>query len=154
MIFGQDQLTRSKGQQPGMVGYALLAPMGLWLLLFVVLPAAIMLLYSFCQRDELGQVAYSFTLENYRRIFGSNLYLNVLWRSLKLAGETTLWCLLLGYPAAYYIGRRSVSWRNRLLLLIMLPFWTSFLIRTYAWITILKDQGVLNATLTQLGLPQ
>jgi spermidine/putrescine transport system permease protein len=79
-------------------------------------------------------------------------YLKIFWRSAELAGITTLLCLIVGYPVAYFVGRSSAGWRNRLLLLVMIPFWTSFLIRTYAWITILNQNGLLNIALKAIGL--
>ena len=79
-------------------------------------------------------------------------YLKTLWRSVEYAAGTTALCLLIGYPVAYFIGRCEDAWRNRLLMLVMIPFWTSFLIRTYAWITILKQEGLLNALLQSLHL--
>jgi spermidine/putrescine transport system permease protein len=79
-------------------------------------------------------------------------YLQVFWRSAEVAGFTTLLCLLIGYPVAFFIGRSSPVWRNRLLMLVMIPFWTSFLIRTYAWMTILNENGLLNSSLRALHL--
>ena len=125
---------------------ALLVPMVLWLLAFVVVPTAILFVYSFCERDEVGGVVFSFTLENYRRVFDP-VYLNIFVRSIGYAGLTTVICAVVGYPVAYYIARAPETLRHRLLLLVMVPFWTSFLIRTYAWITILKQEGLLNSLL-------
>ena len=79
-------------------------------------------------------------------------YLRTFWRSVELAGGSTLLCLLVGYPVAFAIGRSRPPWRGRLLLAVLVPFWTSFLIRTYAWVTILSQGGLLNATLTTLHL--
>jgi spermidine/putrescine transport system permease protein len=79
-------------------------------------------------------------------------YLQIFWRSAEIAGFTTLACLLVGYPVAFFIGRSSPLWRNRLLMLVMIPFWTSFLIRTYAWMTILNEHGLLNGSLRGLHL--
>jgi spermidine/putrescine transport system permease protein len=138
-------------RRPGAVGWLMLLPIAIWLLAFVVAPAAIMLVYSFCSRDELGEVVYEFTTDNYRLALGK-MYAAILWRSTVLAGLTTVLCLVIGYPAAYYIGRRPPKSRSRLLLLVMIPFWTSFLIRAYAWMTILKDQGLLNGLLQWLRL--
>jgi spermidine/putrescine transport system permease protein len=127
--------------------------MVLWLLLFVVVPGAILLFYSFCERDEVGGVIYSFTLHNYARVFDPT-YMWIFVRSVGYAGVTTALCVVIGYPVAYYIARVEESLRNKLLLLVMVPFWTSFLIRTYAWITILKQEGLLNSFLeaTKLGI--
>jgi spermidine/putrescine transport system permease protein len=133
-------------RRPGLAGWLLLAPMVVWLLLFVVAPMAILLVYSFCTRDDLGRVVFSFTWSNYGRVF-EPIYLQVLGRSVLYAAITTLICLALGFPAGWFIARQRASLRNRLLLLVMIPFWTSFLIRTYAWISILKSEGLLNATL-------
>lgn len=132
--------------RPGWKAWALLAPMVFWLVLFVVIPGCILLVYSFCERDEVGGVIFSFNLENYRRVFDP-VYLRIFARSVGYAGLTTLICVVIGYPVAYYIARADEKLRNLLLLLVMVPFWTSFLIRTYAWITILKQEGLLNSFL-------
>ena len=121
-----------------------------WLVLFVVAPTAILLVYSFCERDEVGRVVFSFTLDNYRRV-ADPVYLRIFNRSIGYAGLTTLICIGVGYPVAYCIGRAREAWRQRLLLLVMVPFWTSFLIRTYAWITILKQEGLLNGLMHQFA---
>ena len=133
-------------RRPGLRGWLLFAPLLLWLLAFVVAPTAIMLVYSFCQRDELGQVVFDFSLDNYARVF-DRTYLRIFTNSIQYAGLTTVICLVVGYPVAYYIGRSSEKVRNKLLMLVMIPFWTSFLIRTYAWMSILKAEGPLNAML-------
>jgi len=133
-------------RSPGVRGWLLFAPLLLWLGAFVVAPTAIMLVYSFCQRDELGQVVFELSLSNYARVFDKT-YLKILVNSIGYAGITTAVCLVLGYPVAYYIGRASEQARTKLLMLVMIPFWTSFLIRTYAWMTILKSEGPLNALL-------
>ncbi len=130
-----------------------MAPMLLWLFAFVVAPTLILLVYSFCQRDELGEVVFSFSWENYRRIFidedgtFGTTYFTVFVRSVVYAGLTTIICLMMGYPVAWFIGRAPEHRRNLLLTLVMIPFWTSFLIRTYAWITILSTNGLLNGFL-------
>ena len=141
-------------RRPGLLGWLLMAPMLLWLIAFVIAPTVILLVYSFCQRDDLGQVVYTFTWDNYRRIFIDSdtgefgtIYFTVFVRSVVYAGLTTIICLVLGYPVAWVIGRAPESRRNLLLTLLMIPFWTSFLIRTYAWITILSTNGLLNGFL-------
>ncbi len=137
-------------RQPGWRARALLAPMVLWLLAFVVVPTAILFVYSFCERDEVGGVVFSFTWENYHRVLDP-VYLRIFVRSIWYAGLTTVICIVLGYPVAYCIARAPEERRNRLLLLVMVPFWTSFLIRTYAWITILKQDGLLNGLLRSMN---
>ncbi len=133
----------------------MLAPLAAWLALFVVLPTILLVVISFCQRtpDALGGIVYDFTWENYQRAF-EPLYLKVLWSSILYALLTTLLCLLIGYPVAYCIARAPERMRNVLLMLVMIPFWTSFLVRTYAWISILSNQGFLNAALQGMGLIQ
>jgi spermidine/putrescine transport system permease protein len=95
---------------------------------------------------------YEFTLDNYVRAFDP-LYLGVLWYSVRMALITTVICLLVGYPVAYFIATRpSARLRNALLVVVILPFWTNFLIRTYAWIVLLNREGVVNQTLQGMGL--
>jgi spermidine/putrescine transport system permease protein len=139
------------GRRPGTTGWLLLAPMLLWLLAFVVAPTAILLVYSFCQRDELGQVVFSFTGANYARIVDP-VYLGIFGRSLWYAALTTALCLVIGYPVGYYIGRATPARRSLLLLLLMIPFWISFLLRTYAWISLLKGEGLIASLLQWMHL--
>jgi spermidine/putrescine transport system permease protein len=117
----------------------------------VVAPTAILVVYSFCDRDEFGRVVFQFTTDNFRRVFDPT-YARILGRSLGYAALSTGLCVAIGYPVAYCIGRARETIRQRLLLLVMIPFWTSFLIRTYAWITILKQEGLLNSLLRSAAL--
>jgi spermidine/putrescine transport system permease protein len=128
----------------------LLAPGTLWLALFFVLPMLLMLGVSFMPRGVYGGVTPGFTLEHYRR-FLDPLYLHVLVRTVAWAGVATVVCLLLGYPVAWVIAR-SRRYRSVLLLLVVLPFWTSFLVRTFAMIFLLRDTGLVNTLLLQAGL--
>jgi spermidine/putrescine transport system permease protein len=143
---GDVSVASTTHRRPGLWGWVLLSPMLLWLVAFVVAPGLILLIYSFCERGTEGPVSYVFTLENYHRVF-SGTYLKILWRSVWYAGVTTVVCIILAFPVAYFIARQPESKRNRLLMLVMIPFWTSFLIRTYAWITILNTNGLLNGLL-------
>lgn len=136
---------------PGWRAWLLLSPMLAWLLLFVAVPTAILAVYSFCQRDELGRLVYSFTWENYRRVFEPT-YVRVFARSVGYAALSTGLCVAIGFPVAWTIARAREAWRQRLLLLVMIPFWTSFLVRTYAWITILKQEGMLNGLVRLLDI--
>ncbi|KYF55427.1 ABC transporter permease [Sorangium cellulosum] len=138
-------------RSPGVFGWLLLAPLLLWLLAFVVAPTAIMLVYSFCERDELGQVVFRLSLSSYARVLDAT-YLKILFNSIRYAAITTAICLVAGYPVAYFIGRAREGVRNKLLMLVMVPFWTSFLIRTYAWMSILKSEGLLNGLLLYLRI--
>jgi len=131
---------------PTAAAWMLIAPLFAWIAAFVVAPALIMLVYSFCRRGTLGGVVFDFTLDNYAAVFDPT-YLRIVVRSVVIAALTTAICLLMGYPVAFYIGRAPQRWRNTLLVLVMVPFWTSFLIRTYAWVTILKSEGLLNSLL-------
>lgn len=144
-------LAAGDSKRPRWRAWLLLTPVIGWLVLFVVAPTAVLFVYSFCERDELGRVVFAFSLDNYRRVFDP-VYLRIFERSIGYAAFTTIACLVIGYPVAYVIGRAGEAWRQRLLLLVMVPFWTSFLIRTYAWITILKQEGLLNGLVQALSL--
>jgi spermidine/putrescine transport system permease protein len=144
-------MARNSHHRASWRAWLLLAPTILWMVIFVVAPTAILLVYAFCDRDELGRVVFSFTLDNFGRVFDP-VYLRILQRSIWYAAASTALCVVIGYPVAYCIGRAREAVRQRLLLLVMIPFWTSFLIRTYAWITILKQQGLLNSLLQTLQL--
>jgi spermidine/putrescine transport system permease protein len=130
----------------------LVGPTALYLLIFFVLPLFIVVVYSFLRRGVYGQLVWEFNLENYVRVFDP-LYLSILWRSVLFAGGTTLICLLVSYPFAYYLARlQNARQRNLLLILVMVPFWTNFLVRTYAWRVILGTDGPLNGALLWLGI--
>jgi spermidine/putrescine transport system permease protein len=138
-------------RRPGFQTLTLIFPSLFWLLIFFALPLIIVFVYSFLKRGPYGQLVWEFNLGNYAR-FLDPLYLRIFARSFKIAGITTLVCFLLGYPMAYWIATRPARWRNTLLLLLMIPFWTNFLVRTYAWVLILRDTGLINQALMGLGL--
>lgn len=142
------QVTR---QNRGILGF-LLSPSVLWLGLFFVAPLIIVLIVSFSKRSLLGVVEYDFNLDNYRRVFSDVIYLRILWKSVWLAVINTVLCLIVAYPFAFYIARQSPSRQNFLIFLVMIPFWTNFLIRTYALIFILRDTGLINNILIGLGV--
>jgi spermidine/putrescine transport system permease protein len=152
---GETKLAQVQGLQrrPGLAGWLLISPLLGWILLFVIAPSLIMFVYSLGHRGTLGGVKLGFTLDNYAAVFDPT-YLQILIRSVLYSGITTAICLIVGYPVAYFIGRADERWRNALLMLVMVPFWTSFLIRTYAWVTILKSEGLLNGAMLQLQLIQ
>jgi spermidine/putrescine transport system permease protein len=135
---------------PGWRVWVLLAPLLLWVAVFVVVPGALLAVYSFCDRDELGRVVFEFTTASYERVLDP-VYLGIFARSIGYAAATTVLCLLIGFPVGWWIGRAPERSRPRWLLLLMIPFWTSFLVRTYAWIMILKQEGLLNAVLRTLA---
>jgi spermidine/putrescine transport system permease protein len=126
-------------------------PATIWLGVFFVAPLALVLLYSFLDRGTYGGVEWSFTLANYQRL-GRGIYWGILWRSVWLAIVTTAISLAIGYPLAFFIATRPQRWRNALLLLVIVPFWTNFLVRTYAWIVLLRTEGVINTVLQSLHL--
>ncbi|TVQ52523.1 MAG: ABC transporter permease [Spirulina sp. DLM2.Bin59] len=129
----------------------LVIPATIWLFFFFVLPLLMVLLYSVLERGIYGGVNWQFTLSNYQRLLNP-IYWGVLGRSLWLALFTTVACLLIGYPLAFFIASRPPQWRNTLLLLVIIPFWTNFLVRIYAWIIILRREGVINVLLSSLNL--
>ncbi len=136
-------------RRPGLEAATLLAPGTLWLLVFFAVPMLLMLAASFMPRGRYGGVDPGFTLEHYRR-FLDPLYLQVLGRTVVWAAAATLACLLLGYPVAWVIARSRH--RSLLLFLIVLPFWTSFLVRTFAMIFLLRDTGLVNSLLLRSGI--
>ena len=136
-----------------------LAPYSLWALLFILVPLIFVAYYAFTDSD------FNFTFDNISRFFTAtssindggmekevHTYLLIFARSLKLAVISTFICLLMGYPAAYIISRASPRTQKIMITLIMIPMWMNFLIRTYAWMTILQDTGILNSLLGLIGL--
>jgi putrescine transport system permease protein len=145
-------------------GWVVLLPY-LWLLLFFVVPFVIVLKISFAdlalaippytplaQWDDKNELAIRLNFNNYAFLFTNELYFKALLNSLKVAFVSTLICLIIGYPMAYGIARAKPATRNLLLLLVILPFWTSLLLRVYAWIGLLKANGVINNVLMSLGV--
>lgn len=130
--------------------WLLLAPGGLWLVGFFLVPMVIIAGYSLMTRGTYGGVEWGWTLDHYRRFFDP-LYLSILRRTLVAAALCTGICLLLGYPVALVLARSS-RWRNLLLFLVILPFWTSSLVRTFAMIFLLRDTGLINSALMSAGL--
>lgn len=122
-----------------------------WAVIFTVVPLLIVLVYSFTKRDAYGNIVYEFTLGNYRNFF-TPIYLNVLWRSVKLSFYSTVICLLIGYPMAFIISRAKGMKQNLMVLLFIVPLWTNFLLRTYAWMGLLREQGIINEVLMRLGI--
>ncbi|NLY09739.1 MAG: ABC transporter permease [Tissierellia bacterium] len=124
-----------------------------WLLLFVVVPLIVIVLYAFTpgQGMEIGNITFS--LDHIKKFF-EPIYLDVMWRSISISFASTLYCLILGYPVAYYIAKQSPKTRNILILLFMIPMWMNFLLRTYAWLTLLSTHGPINKLMIFLGLGQ
>ena len=137
-------------RRPGARALALLGPGGLWLLAFFAVPIGIMLAYSLMERGTYGGVVAQLTTGQYRRV-ADPLYLGILRRTVLWSLACTGVCLGLGYPVAFCIARAS-RWRSVLLFLVVLPFWTSFLVRMFAMIFLLRDTGFVNTVLQALGL--
>lgn len=130
----------------------LITPGLLWLLLFFLLPLLIIVVYSFLERSPTGEIAWRWGLHNYRRLLGDPIYFVIFARSFGIALATTVLTLLIGYPMALFIARQSERRRTVLIFLVMLPFWTNFLVRMYAWQFLLNNTGLINSTLESLGL--
>ena len=138
----------------------LLAPYSLWAALFILVPLVYIAYYAFTDSN------FNFTLENVTKFFTATssvqneagvtqevrTYLLIFWRSLKLAAISTVICLLAGYPLAYIMARARPRTQKTMVTLIMIPMWMNFLIRTYAWMTILQDTGIFNGLLDMIGL--
>src|SRR5687768_13277265 len=156
-----DAIVRLFQRFPTLRPYALASFALAILIIFFLLPLLIMLLYSFAQRGtyggikpipDLGHYISSWQwISNYIRSL-EPIYIEIYARSLWMAILTTILCLIIGYPIAYFISLKvRPSWKNTLLTLVVVPFWTSFLIRTYAWMIILRSEGLINQSLMALG---
>ncbi len=141
-------------------GILLISPTLLFMIGLLILPLILTTIISFGSRNSDGGVIYSFTLDNYIRLAGFStscdngatscfdpLYAQILWRSLALALETTIIVIILAYPLSYFIARASAKRRNTFLFLVLVPLWTNFVIRVYAWMMILRTEGVLNGVI-------
>jgi spermidine/putrescine transport system permease protein len=123
-----------------------------WTLLFFFAPLILIAVYSFASENLVTfRVHFGWTTDNYRFLV-SALYLRTLIRSLVLSIGTTLACALIGFPFAYFLSRVSRKWQTILLIAVIVPFWTSFLVRTYAWIVLLQNNGPIDSLLRWLGL--
>jgi spermidine/putrescine transport system permease protein len=139
--------------------FSLISPGALWMLLFFNLPILIVLFISFVERGRAGSIKIPpvYTLENYRQLFnacssqfsGPNcdpwLYVSIFGHSARIALIVTFWCIILGYPLAYFISKQRPGWRDALMILVIIPFWTNFLVRTYALKQVLATEGLLNS---------
>ena len=132
-------------------GLALISPTLVYLFLFLILPLLLVVVLSLMTRGPYGNVVYRLNLANYARLIDP-LYSRILGYSLYTAAVTTLATILIGYPLAYYIARVPERQRSIYLFLILVPFWTNFIIRIYAWIMILRTEGLLNTFLINIGL--
>ena len=123
----------------------------MWSLVFIVFPIILVLVYSFNSSSGMSLANFSPTFDNFRRVF-EPLYIKIFLVSILLAIGSTLLCIIVGYPVAYYISRMSDKWRNSLMLLFVVPMWMNFLLRTYAWLTLLGNNGLINKFLGLFGI--
>lgn len=138
------QLERAAERAKARRGFLIALPAYVYLILFFALPLVLVFLYSFASRSSTGQTLLEdWNIDSYRRLF-SELVLEISIRSFVLAIATTILCLVVGYPFAYYIATRTATVRNVLLVLVMIPFWSNFLVRTYAWRFILGSDGIVS----------
>jgi spermidine/putrescine transport system permease protein len=141
-------------------GTLLASPTMLWMLALLIIPLLLTMVVSFGRRSPDGEVIFSFSLDNYIRLLGfstncdngasacfNSLYIQILWRSLSLAFNTTIWVIALAYPLAYFIARANPRRRNTYLFLVLIPLWTNFVIRVYAWMMLLRKEGAINIIL-------
>jgi spermidine/putrescine transport system permease protein len=147
-VLARQQVLRWFHDHPRSKAWALLAPGLAWLLVFFIAPLVLMFGYSFMPRNDFGGVDIGFTLEHYARFFDP-LYITILGRTTLDAVLCTVLCLLLGYPVAYAIARAG-RWRNFLIFLVMLPFWTSFLVRMFSMIFLMRESGLINSLLIKI----
>jgi spermidine/putrescine transport system permease protein len=140
-------------ENPQAQGLFLISPTNIYLFVLVVLPLLLVTGLSFLSRGTYGQVEFRFNLSNYTRLFDA-LYGKVMIFSLGVGIGTTVICLLIGYPLAYFLAHAPAKQRSLMLFLILLPFWTNFIIRIYAWMIILRSGGLLDAALQWLHITQ
>ena len=153
-------------ERKGFQLFGLIGPGALWILIFFNLPILIVLFISFVERGRAGGIILPpvYTLENYVQLFNACtsefsgpecdplLYVSIFGHSVRIALVVTFWCIILGYPLSYFISRQKQVWRDALMILVIIPFWTNFLVRTYALKQVLATEGLLNSFLMNLGL--
>lgn len=126
-----------------------LTPYLIWMIIFIVVPLALVVYYGITVNTDSG---VAFSLSNFKR-FAEPIYLRVLWRSIKLAIISTIICLIIGYPVAMILAGNSFKHKNVMVMLLVVPMWMNFLLRTYAWLTLLEKNGIINSILGKFGLP-
>src|SRR5215203_3982534 len=148
MISTTPEKTSASTRRPGELarGMALLAPPIVWMLIFYLIPLLILLIYAFWSVDYLT-VVRQFTLENFRTIVSNDLYPRVLLRTIAIAAIVTVIDIFLAFPIAYFLARKVTRHRELLLMLVIFPLWSSYLVRAFAWRTILGTNGILNTFL-------
>ena len=146
--------------------FGLISPGAFWILLFFNIPLLIVLFISFVQRGRAGGIKIPpvYTLDNYRQLFNacisqfsgpecdSLLYIGIFGHSVRIGLVVTFWCIIVGYPLAYFISKQRPILRDALMILVIIPFWTNFLVRTYALKQVLATEGLLNSFLMNIQL--
>ena len=127
-------------------------PPVLWVTLFLLVPYAILFCYSFWSVSSIGNIVHSWNFQNYVQLVRNPIYLSVLFKSMRIAAMVMLLALLLGYPLAYYLSFHAAARKDFLYQLVIIPLWASYLVRGYAWKTILGSEGVLNGFLQYLHI--
>jgi spermidine/putrescine transport system permease protein len=130
----------------------LLAPAAVWYFAFFVVPIGFIAVFSVLTSADFGGISYQFSGENYQRLVQSTVFLKVFANTIWMALGGTVLCLLIGFPLAYFLATRAGRWKNLLLIMLIVPFWTSSLTRTYAWLILLGNHGPLASLLTQVHL--
>ena len=123
-------------------------PYTIWMIIFTLVPLALLLYFAITVKTATG---VSYSLDNFKR-FAEPIFIKVLVRSLALAATSTFFCLVIGYPVAMILADRKLNFKSTLILLMVLPMWMNFLLRTYAWLTILEKKGLINTLLVHIGL--
>lgn len=142
---------RRSGIRGKLPAFTTAGPVSIWMIIFVMLPLIYILVISFMTRNVYGGIEYTFTLDNYKEML-QPLYLKVIWKSIKLAFMTTLFCLLVGYPLAYWIASKPSKTAAKMLMLVMIPYWTSSLVRLYSLNLMAMPNGFLNVFLMKLHI--
>ena len=130
---------------------SMVGPITFWLSIFVIVPLIYVGFMSFMKRGTYGGIVYQFTIDNYKTIFDP-LYFKVISNSMGIALISSIICILIGYPFAHFLSKQPPEKRGIFIMLIMIPFWTSSLVRTYSWVILLHASGILNSFLLKLGI--
>lgn len=130
--------------------FSMVGPISFWMIIFVIVPLIYVGFMSFMTRGTYGGIEYKFTLENYKTIFDP-LYFKVILNSIGIALSSSIICIFIGYPFAHYLTKQPIKKRGVLIMLIMIPFWTSSMVRTYSWVILLHASGIVNKFLMSIG---
>jgi spermidine/putrescine transport system permease protein len=143
-------MKKNKFKQNTLPALAMAGPVSLWMILFVTLPMLYIIYISFMSRGIFGDVVYEFSLDSYKTLLDST-YFKVIVKSMKAAFITTLLCILIGYPFAYYIAKQPKEVASKLIMLVMIPFWTNSLMRLNSWLLLFQTSGPVNNFLQNAG---